>query len=96
MQQIILPNGMTFLIPFFNNVDVQLPSDGKYDYGIVVMELGLLFIEFIDVCKTPDRQRLLTVLKYMMMVFKINNNHKFEISLLSTIIIQLKSGTNVA
>lgn len=91
MQQVTLPNGMTFLIPIFNNVDVQLPTDGKYDYGIVVIELGLLFIEFLDVCKTPDRQRLLTVLKYMMMAFKINNNHKYALEILRFLCFQQSS-----
>jgi hypothetical protein len=91
MQQVTLPNGMTFFIPLFNNVDEQPSTDGKYDYGVVVMELGLLFIEFIDVCKTPDRQRLLTVLKYMMMAFKINNNHKYALEILRFLCFQQSS-----
>lgn len=47
------------------------------------MELGLMFLEFQDVCKFLDRVRLMIVMKCMMMMFKmVNNNLKYVLEIL--------------
>lgn len=61
----------------------QNTKDDVYKYGVLVMELGLMFLEFQDVCKSPDRARLMTVMKCMMMMFKtVNNNSKYALEIL--------------
>lgn len=56
----------------------QNTKDDVYKYGVLVIELGLMFLEFQEVCKSPDKARLMTVMKCMMMMFKtMNNNSKY-------------------
>lgn len=82
-----LPDGtqIQIHIPLSNQQTVRSQNNGDdvYNYGVLVMELGLMFLEFQEVCKTPDRARLMTVLKCMMMMFKtVNNNSKYALEIL--------------
>lgn len=54
----------------------------KY-YGHTVLQLGLLYMEFLDIIKVPDRERLMTTFKYMMWVFKVHNSRsKYALEIL--------------
>jgi hypothetical protein len=76
---VTLPDGTAVSINSVQKKRVFIQGDAQHDrvkhYGHLVLELGLLFMQFVDVCKTPDRNRLLITLKYMMVVFKTANNH---------------------
>lgn len=86
---LMLPDGtqIQIHIPLSNpqnpSTTNQNTKDDVYKYGVLVMELGLMFLEFQDVCKSPDRARLMTVMKCMMMMFKtVNNNSKYALEIL--------------
>jgi hypothetical protein len=83
------------MLPDGTRIQIQIPlanqqparndnaADDIYKYGALVLELGFMFLEFQQVCKTPDRARLITVLKCMMMIFKtVNNNSKYALEIL--------------
>ena len=78
---LILPDGrrIQISIPLSNQQTSQSMNqnteDDMYKYGVLVLELGLMFLEFQEVCKTPDRARLIVVMKCMMMMFKTVNNN---------------------
>lgn len=86
---LILPDGrrIQISIPLSNQQTSQSMNqnteDDMYKYGVLVLELGLMFLEFQEVCKTPDRARLIVVMKCMMMMFKtVNNNSKYALEIL--------------
>lgn len=43
-------------------------------YAHIVLELGLPFMELKDIVSVPDRLRLLSTLKYMMLILKGHNS----------------------
>ena len=49
-------------------------KDGVKNYGHLVLEIGLLYKSLLDMCKLPDRQRGIRLLKLSMVVFKQNSN----------------------
>ena len=48
--------------------------DHVKNYGHIVLELGLLFKDLLDVIHLPDRDRCLRLLKLAMIFFKANKN----------------------
>ncbi|KAL3859253.1 hypothetical protein ACJMK2_009480 [Sinanodonta woodiana] len=65
---------LRLLLPNRSISSVFIPYRIKH-YAHNVLQLGLLYMQFLDVCQIPDRSRLLTTLKYMMAVFKAVNSH---------------------
>ncbi|CAC5367708.1 unnamed protein product [Mytilus coruscus] len=64
------------------NKETPPETDKVMNYGQMVMELGLLFKELLDVCKSPDQKKLLRLLKHGMTVFQAKSNNSkyaFEI-----------------
>ncbi|KAL4221560.1 hypothetical protein ACF0H5_019817 [Mactra antiquata] len=58
-------------------------SDMIGDYGRVVLELGLIVLELNDIIKVPDRQRMLSTMKYLMLFLKAHNNRsKYALEIL--------------
>lgn len=75
--QLKLPSGSTVVI-FVQQKQKKKVQKIKFDrvkhYGHTVLQLGLLYLEFLDIIKVPDRDRLMTTFKYMMQVFKAHNS----------------------
>lgn len=75
------------------NKETPPETDKVMNYGQMVLELGLLFKELLDVCKSPDQKKLLRLLKHSMTVFKAKSNnskyafeiHRFLIQQISTL-----------
>lgn len=67
-------------------------NDKVNNYAHLVLELGMLYLDLLAVCKSPSRERLLALLKSSMIVFKpdcVNSNyaqaiHRFLIQQIST------------
>ena len=55
-----------------NSIDSGL--EVMKNYGKVVLELGLIFINLCDIIKHPSRVRLLCLLKYIMIMLKGHRN----------------------
>jgi len=78
-----LPNGKLINIDL-HPVTVQQPSatttttthntDKIQAYSQLVLELGMLFKNFTEAIKVPNRQRMLRTLKLMLVVLKADNN----------------------
>ena len=65
------------------------PEDGVKNYGHMVLELGLLFKNLLDMIKYPDRDRALRLFKLSMTVFKVQNNlSKYALELLRLLVHQ--------
>ena len=84
--QLVLQDGSTIVIHVQQRKKTQV-QQAEYDrvkhYAHTVLELGLLYMQFLDVIKVPDRNRLLTTFKYMMQVFKANNSRsKYALEIL--------------
>lgn len=61
----------------------QAEYDRSKHYAHTVLELGLLYMDFLDTIKVPDRNRLLSTMKYMMHVFKTHNSRsKYALEIL--------------
>ncbi|XP_069101608.1 uncharacterized protein [Argopecten irradians] len=59
--------------------DIHVP-DAVFNYANVVIEMGLVYKELIDLCKLPDRDRLIRVMKQCMAIFKAkSNNSKYAL-----------------
>ncbi|KAH3771970.1 hypothetical protein DPMN_173301 [Dreissena polymorpha] len=57
--------------------------DKASDYANLVLQLGVLFMELNDVVKYPDRDRLLAVLKILMVILKGHNTRsKYALEIL--------------
>ena len=53
------------------------------DYANLVLKIGILFMELNDVVKYPDRDRLLAVLKVLMVILKAHNTRsKYALEIL--------------
>ena len=48
--------------------------DHVSDYAKIVLELGLVYMELNDIVKLPDRNRLLAIMKLLMLTLKGHNN----------------------
>lgn len=84
--QLKLPNGSTVVI-FVQQKQKKKVQNIEFDrvkhYGHTVLQLGLLYLEFLDIIKVPDRDRLMTTFKYIMQVFKAHNSRsKYELETL--------------
>lgn len=71
-----LANGQHVYLPVLKKEKVfKTPeSDGIQDYGKLVLDLGLLYMTFLDQCKVPNQGQMLSTLKMMLVIFKANNN----------------------
>lgn len=49
-------------------------EDKVNDYGCILLELGLMFKNMLNLTKMPDRQRGIRLLKLLVIYFKSNNN----------------------
>ncbi|XP_071153480.1 uncharacterized protein [Mytilus edulis] len=69
----------------------QTPQEDKVkNYGHLCLELGLQFKAILDLCKLPDRERGLRLLKVCMIHFKANNNlSKYAYAILRLLVHQL-------
>ncbi|XP_033729813.1 uncharacterized protein LOC117319009 [Pecten maximus] len=55
-------------------------EDTVFNYASIVVEMGLVYKELIDLCKLPDRERLIRVMKQCMIIFKAkSNNSKYAL-----------------
>ncbi|KAK3609424.1 hypothetical protein CHS0354_001353 [Potamilus streckersoni] len=67
------------------------PMDTGYvqKYGHTLLQVGVLFMEILDVIHRSDRARLLGCLKYMMLMFKSHNSRsKYALEILHLICYQ--------
>ena len=71
------PNGETAVVslPFGEPKSLVGPDDHVRNYALQTLELGLLFLQLKDCIKMPDRERFLSVAKYLMVVYKANSLH---------------------
>ncbi|XP_070581644.1 uncharacterized protein [Ptychodera flava] len=68
----------------------EQPMDYVKNYAHMVLELGLLFKSINDLCKIPDRDRAICILKMAMITFKANNNlSKYALEILRFLVHQL-------
>ena len=56
------------------NLDEDPSPDTIFNYSNILVELGLVFLELCDIVKNPNRQRLITCMKYLMIIMKSHNN----------------------
>lgn len=63
---------------------VEEPSlDMVHSYGNIIVELGLVFLQLCDFLKSPNRQRLITCSKYLMLILNgYNNKSKYALEIL--------------
>lgn len=55
-------------------------SDQVFNYSHLVLELGMLYLDLLAVCKSPCRKKLLGLLKSCMMIFKSDlTNSKYAL-----------------
>ncbi len=83
-----LPSGT--VKTFSVSVMKQVEDDYIYNYGRNVLELGLLFTELEDCCRLPDRARLLSIMKYLMIALRGHNKSaKYNLEVLRFLFHQL-------
>lgn len=64
--------------------------DVVQSYGTVLLELGLVFIELYYIVKSPNRERLIRCMKYLMLIMKSHNNKsKYALEILRFLCQQL-------
>ncbi|KAL3836462.1 hypothetical protein ACJMK2_021894 [Sinanodonta woodiana] len=85
--RLLLPNGSISTVFIPKKQKISVFSEAQHDrvkhYDYNVLQLGLLYMQFLDVCQITDRSRLLTTLKYMMPVFKaVNSRSKYALEIL--------------
>lgn len=75
MIKIILANGKESNLSILKRPSIQTRKvDSVLNYAQTVLELGLLFKDWLDFCKMPHRDRGLCLLRKTMLVFKSYNN----------------------
>ena len=84
--ELLLPNGQKSTVNILKK-QKQSSLVADYDrikhYGHVVLQLGLIYMNFLDICKIPDRSRMMCTFKYMLMIFKASNNRsKYALEIL--------------
>lgn len=87
-----LANGQKMFLPVLRNEKVfKTPETDKiHAYGKLVLDLGLLYMNFIELCKTPNQCKMISTLKMMLIVFKANNNQsKYAAEVLRFLLQQL-------
>jgi hypothetical protein len=80
-----LPGGETIKITIPRKEVVLGPvaPDKVKDYGHQVLELGTMYQHLLDLCKCPNREQLLALLKMLMITLKCNNNRsKYALEIL--------------
>ena len=66
------------------------PQDKVSAYGHRILELGLLFKNWLDLCKMPERNRGIRLLKHTMLLFKSHNNlSKYALEILRLLVHQI-------
>ena len=71
-------------------ISVPIEKDKLYDYANNVLEVGLLFLNLQDAIKLPDRDRMLSIMKYLLVVFKGHNSRsKYALEILRFLCQQL-------
>lgn len=73
-----------------SEVLIGSPTPDKVkDYGHLVLELGSIFFCLLDLCKQPDREKMIGLLKTIMIILKSNNSHsKYALEILRWIMQQ--------
>jgi hypothetical protein len=65
-------------------------ADYVQNYAHMVLEMGLVYKELLDVCKTPDRSRIVRLMKQCMVLFKAkSNNSKYAVEVHRFLVQQL-------
>lgn len=72
--------------------DKPQEQDHIQNYGHMVLELGLLYKDLLDMVKLPNRDRSIVILKFCMLVFKANSNlSKYALEILRLLVHQQSS-----
>ena len=48
----------------------EMEEDKVFNYAHLVLQLGLIFKELLEICKLPDRSRIIRVMKQCLVVFR--------------------------
>ncbi len=87
--EVTLANGNVTQIPVSKTRKLVRVDDRVHKYGTLVLELGMVFEYLLLICHTPDRARLLAVVKMMVKIMKANNtNAKYPLDLLRLLVQQ--------
>lgn len=89
--QLKLGNGQFISLPIMNKEKVfKSPKpDRILDYAKLVLDLGLIYLNFLQACKCPCEERMMPILKMMVVIFKANNNlSKYALEVLRFLILQ--------
>lgn len=89
---VTLSNGTVLRIPKSVEREYVLKQpkpDHVNNYAHLVLELGMIYAYFLELCHTPDRSRLLALLKMMLVVMKANNPRaKYPLEILRLLVQQ--------
>ena len=92
--QVCLPNGKVIFLKITTKPAAPRPAPPQPDriqaYGQQVLELGLLFKNFEEVCTTPNRSKMIRTLKLMMLLIRADNSQaKYADEILRFLVQQL-------
>ena len=88
---VTLTNGTSLQIPVSVKEKIfRAPKpDEIFNYGHRVIELGLMYLNFTDNCKKPDRNRTIRIMKFLLLMFKGSNcRSKYALEILRFLIQQ--------
>jgi hypothetical protein len=76
LRPITLRNGEKETLYVYKAEEVLAPpkTDHLKSYSKLVLDLGLLYLDFEDACHVPNRDRMLRILKMMLPLMKGSNN----------------------
>jgi hypothetical protein len=76
-----LADGTVISVPVINSHKPKKePIDYVKNYAHLVIELGLVYKELVELCHIPDRDRMIRLLKQCMVIFKAkSNNSKYAV-----------------
>ena len=86
-----LPGGQILSLPVkVSEVVISTPKpNGVKNYARLVLELGTQFLLLLKMCKTPIREKMLPLLKMILVTLKANNTHsKYALELLRFLVLQ--------
>lgn len=88
--EVPLPSGEKLTIKVPKKKTESAQTDGVFNYGKRLLELGLLFKDMLDANKIPERSRLISLLKLCMMLLKAHRHlSKYAYEILRLLVHQL-------
>ena len=90
-----LGNGMIIYLPIIRKPAASPstkpePPDRIKNYSHMVLELGMVYKELLEVCKIPDRGRIIRLMKQCLVIFKAkSNNSKYAVEVHRFLVQQL-------